>query len=163
EYDRGAVSPDLPMGDLILVLRRSPEQQKAFDDFVAGQYDASSPNFHHWLTPEEIGQRFGPATADIATITGWLTGRGFAVDEVANDRMSIRFSGNAAQVQNAFHTEIHHLEVRNESHIANMSDPQIPSALAPVVVGVKAMHNFFAHPLSRIGNRVFLNPATGKW
>jgi len=163
EYDRGAVSPELAMGDLILVLRRSPEQQKAFDDFVAGQYDASSPNFHHWLKPEEIGQRFGPATADIATLTGWLTARGFAVDEVANDRMSIRFSGNAAQVQNAFHTEIHHLVVRNEAHIANMSDPQIPSALAPVVVGVKAMHNFFAHPLSRIGNQVFLNPATGKW
>ena len=31
EFDRGPVSPNLMMGDLILVLRRGPEQQAAFD------------------------------------------------------------------------------------------------------------------------------------
>src|SRR5208337_1515567 len=41
--DRGPVSPTLAMTDLILVLSRSTEQQKAFDSFVASQYDANSP------------------------------------------------------------------------------------------------------------------------
>src|ERR1700722_16755097 len=49
QNDRGAASPNLAMSDLILVLRRSPEQQAAFDQFVASQYDPSSPNFHSWL------------------------------------------------------------------------------------------------------------------
>ena len=60
--------------------------------------------------------------------------------------MSIRFSGTAAQVQSAFHTEIHNLIVKGVAHIGNMSDPQIPAALSPVVVGVKALHNFFPRP-----------------
>src|ERR1035438_9671578 len=41
--DRGLVSADLPMTDMILVLSRSAEQQAAFDKFVADQYDPSSP------------------------------------------------------------------------------------------------------------------------
>jgi hypothetical protein len=161
--DRGRVSPSLPMTDLILVLSRSTEQQAAFEKFVASQYDSSSTNFHQWLTPEQIGQNFGPSETDIATISNWLIQHGFSVDEVTKDRMSIRFSGTAAQVESAFHTEIHNLEVKGVAHIGNMSDPQIPAALAPAVVGIKALHNFFPRPLHRMGSAVQRDSKTGKW
>ena len=96
--DRGSVSPGLILPDLTLVLSRSPEQEAAFEAFISGQYDSSSPDYHQWLTPAEIGEQFGPAQADIAPVTGWLTSRGFAIKSIAPDRMTIRFSGAAAQV-----------------------------------------------------------------
>jgi len=161
--DLGRVSPNLPMTDLILVLNRDPEQQAAFDQFVASQYDSSSPNFHHWLTPDQIGSNFGPSQTDIATVSSWLTGHGFSIAEVTKDGLSIRFSGTAAQVESAFHTEIHNLNAKGAAHIGNMSDPQIPAALAPVVVGVKALHNFFPKPLHHMGSTVSLNRSTGTW
>ena len=163
QNDRGRVSPQLRMSDLVLVLKRSPEQQAAFDAFVASQYDPTSANFHRWLEPAEIGAQFGPASADIATVSSWLTGHGFSVDEISNDRMTIRFSGNAGQVARAFHTDIHNLSVKGEEHIANMSDPQIPMALDPVVAGVKALHNFFPRPLHKLGGTAKFNAETGKW
>ncbi len=161
--DRGSVSPSLPMTGMVLVLHRSPEQQAAFDAFVASQYDATSENYHRWLDPAEVGERFGPALADIATVSSWLASHGFSVDEVSKDRMTILFSGSAAQVQAAFHTEIHNLLVKGVPHIANMSDPQIPMALDPVVLGPKALHNFTPKPLHRTGAAVRLDPETGKW
>jgi subtilase family serine protease len=161
--DLGRVSPNLPMTDLILVLSRDPEQQAAFDQFVASEYDSTSPNFHHWLTPDQIGANFGPSQTDIATVSNWLTGHGFSIAEVTKDRLSIRFSGTAAQVESAFHTEIHNLNAKGVPHIGNMSDPQIPAALAPVVVGVKALHNFFPKPLHHMGSTVSLNRSTGTW
>ncbi len=163
EFDRGPVSPDLPMEGLILVLQRSPEQQAAFDKFVESQADPNSPNYHRWLQPEEVGERFGVSTADINTVEGWLRGHGFTIDGVSNDRMSIRFSGTAAQVEEAFHTEIHNLDVHGVKHFANMSDPKIPAALAPVVVGPKALHNFRPHPLHKLGSKALLNRETGHW
>src|ERR1035438_1978589 len=37
-----------------------------------------------WSTrPAEVGVKFGPSETDIATISQWLTGRGFSVDEVS--------------------------------------------------------------------------------
>ena len=161
--DRGPVSPGMAMSGLILTLRRSPEQQAAFDAFVDSQYDPNSPNFHHWLEPEEVGEKFGPALQDIATISTWLSSHGLTVESVSKDRMAIRFSGSAAQVEETFHTGIHNLVVKGESHISNMSDPQIPLALEPVVLGPKALHNFIPLPLHRVGAKVTLDKETGKW
>jgi len=163
QNDRGAVSGDFALPDLTLVLSRSADQQAAFDAYVAGEYDPGSANFHQWLTPAEIGERFGPAQADIATITGWLASQGFAVSSVAPDRMTIRFSGTAAQVQSAFHTEIHALSVKGLTHYANMSDPQIPAALAPVVMGIKELHNFLPRPMHHVGSVVEFNRQAGQW
>ena len=165
--DRGRVSDSLPMTDLILVLSRDPAQQAAFTAFVNSEYDQNSPNYHQWLTPQQVGEDFGPSQTDIATITGWLTGHGFTVTQVTKDRMSIRFNGTAGQVTSAFHTEIHNLQVTHDgqvvNHIANMSDPQIPAALAPVVVGIKSLHNFFPRPEHHMGQNVQRDAKTGRW
>jgi len=163
QNDRGPVSASLPMSDLVLVLSRSPEQQAAFDAYVQSEYDSGSPNYHQWLTPDQIGQRFGPAQADISTIASWLTSHGFAVTRLAKDRMSISFSGTAGQVETAFHTVIHNLEVHGAPHIANMTDPQIPAALSSVVIGVKGLHNFLPHPLHRVGSKVQFNADAHGW
>ena len=163
QNDRGPVSPSLPMTDLLLVLRRSPDQQAAFDEFVASQYDPSSPNYHQWLAPQEVAETFGPSSTDIAVISRWLSGHGLLINEVAKDQMSLRFSGNAAQVESTFHTAIHNLSVNGESHIGNMNDPQIPTALATVVAGVKALHDFFPRTLHRTGGVVRFNLAAGMW
>ena len=162
-FDKGKVSPDILMGDLVLVLRRDPQQQAAFDAFVASQYDIRSLNYHRWLTAGEVGERFGPALSDIEAISNWLSSHGLSIDEVANDRLSIRFSGTAEQVESAFHAEIHNLDVKGEMHIANMRDPRIPTALTTVVVGVKALHNFFPRPLHRLGGQVVFNREAGGW
>jgi hypothetical protein len=161
--DRGRGSADLPMAGLTLVLSRSADQQAVFDAFVASEYDQSSPNFHQWLTPQQIGERFGPAQTDVSTISGWLATHGFAVKGVGADRMTIQFSGTVGQVESAFHTEIHNLLVNDNAHIANMTDPQIPAALAPLIVGIKGLHNFFPHPLHRIGSKVQFNPDAHGW
>jgi subtilase family serine protease len=60
--------------------------------------------------------------------------------------MTIDFSGNAGQVRAAFHTEIHNLEVRGTTHIANMSDPQVPAAIAPAIAGIVSLHDFIPRP-----------------
>jgi subtilase family serine protease len=60
--------------------------------------------------------------------------------------MVIDFSGTAGQITEAFHTEIHHLSVNGQPHVANMSDPRIPAALAPTVVGVVSLHDFRPTP-----------------
>jgi hypothetical protein len=161
--DRGRVSQDLQMTDMILVLSRSPEQQAAFDKFVASQYAAGSPEYHHWLAADEVGAKFGPSETDIATVSNWLTGHGLEIAEVSKDHMSIRFSGTAGQVESAFHTEIHNLEVNGVPHIANMSDPKIPTALVPAVVGAKGFHNFFPTPMHRLGSKVTRSAEAGKF
>jgi hypothetical protein len=137
------------MARMLLVLQRSEEQEAGLRKLLEDQQVKSSPSFHQWLTPEEFGQRFGPAEADIQAVTAWLTGQGFEVNHVAAGRAVIEFSGTAGLVRQSLHTEIHRFVIHGEEHWANLSDPQIPAALAPVVAGVASLHNFPRKPQSR--------------
>ena len=141
EFDQGAVADWQPMNRMLLVLQRSAEQQAALSKFMEEQQSKDSPNFHKWLTPLEFGAQFGPADADIQTVTDWLTRQGFQRIKVGAGRTTIEFSGTVAQVRNAFHTEIHRYLVKGETRQANSADPQIPTALTPVVAGIVTLHN----------------------
>jgi subtilase family serine protease len=145
--DRGILPDSQPVTNIELLLRRSRAAQKTFDGLIANLHNPHSPSFHHWLTAAEMGDKFGANTRDVDRIVGWLEADGFHVIGVTPDRTVIEFSGTAGDVRQAFHTELHSLEVKGEMHFANMSDPQIPAALAPAVVGVVALHNFRPHPM----------------
>jgi subtilase family serine protease len=132
----------MPMGRILLLLQRSPDQEQALQQLLEQQQSKSSPNYHAWLTPEQFGQQFGVADADIQVITLWLASQGFSQINVGTGRMVIEFSGNAGQVRSAFHTEIHRFVMNGKEHTANIADPQIPAALAPVVAGVVSLHDF---------------------
>jgi subtilase family serine protease len=144
--DRGRVDDDLTMNHMLLQLQRSPEQEQALDRLIDSLHDRTSPNYQKWLTAAEFGKQFGLAQEDLTAIRNWLESRGFTVNVVYANGMLIDFSGTAGQVRDAFHTEIHHLSVDGKQHIANMSDPQIPAALAGAVAGVVSLHDFMPHP-----------------
>ena len=152
-FDQGAAPPNLPMDRMMLVLKRSPDQETALSNLIEQQQDKSSPNYHKWLTPDQFGQQFGPADQDIQAVTSWLTSHGFQSIQVSKGRTVVEFSGTAAQVQSALHTAIHKYVVNAEDHWANVNDPQIPAALGPVVSGIVSLHNFKRKPLSSRSGR----------
>lgn len=162
QNDRGTAPDGLPMQRMLLVLRRSPEQERGLQNLLLAQQDRSSPNFHKWLTPEEFGKRFGPSDLDLQSVTQWLQMHAFQVAGVSNGRTVIEFSGTAGHVKQAFHTEIHKYGVGSEEYWANASDPQIPTALSPVVAGVSTLNNFPRKPMGQFAGVFSRAKATGK-
>jgi len=148
--DRGAVPDAMPMEHMLLQLKRSGEQEQALQQFIDELHRPGSPSFHQWITAQEFGERFGLPASDIQAITIWLTSRGFIVNSVYPNGMLIDFSGTAGQVRKAFQTEIHHIDSNGEKHVANMSDPKIPAALAPAVAGIVSLHNFRPHTMHQM-------------
>ncbi len=154
QYDQGAAPADLPMNRMMLVLKRSPDQETALQNLLTEQQTTTSANFHKWVTPTQFGQQFGPADADIQAVTSWLASYGFQSIKVSNGRTIIEFSGTAAQVQAGLHTTIHKYMVNGAAHWANSSDPQIPAAIAPVVAGFVSLHNFPKKLSSNVSSKV---------
>jgi len=142
EFDSGAVADSQPMTRMLLTLQRGSAQETALQQLMDAQQTKGSASYHAWLTPAQFGTQFGPSDADVQAVTDWLTRQGFQVAKVAAGRGAIEFNGTVAQVRNAFHTEIHKFSVNGEEHIANLSEPSIPAALAPVVKGVAVLNTF---------------------
>ena len=133
KFDQGVVADSLPVEHLMVVLKRTPEQDAAAAVLVDQLHNRNSAQFHQWLTPEEFGRHFGPSDSDIQKITNWLQAKGFTIEDVPPGHTHITIAGTAGRVRSAFHTELHNLNVNGEKHIAVMTEPRIPAALTPVI------------------------------
>ncbi len=141
-FDVGPARPDLPMNRIILTFKLSRAKRAELTSLLASQQDPASPQYHHWLTPEEFGRRFGPDQSTVDAVTGWLRGEGFKVDSIAKGRMWIDFSGTAREVEQAFGTQIHNYIVKGVMRRSNAADISIPRALTPYVAGVVSLNSF---------------------
>ena len=134
------------MPDLTLMLKGSTAQQQAAAQLVSEQQDPASPNYHRWVTPEQYADRFGVSQNDVAQVVQWLQSQGFTGVRVARSRMWISFRGDAQQVTAAFGTPIDQYSVGGAVHYANAADPAIPADFAPVIAGIRGLHNFRLKP-----------------
>ena len=142
KYDQGAAPGSMATGRIMLVLKRSEAQDNALKQFLGDLQNPNSSNYRKWLTPTQFGKAYGISDTDLTTVTAWLQSQGFTVEKVPQARNVIEFSGNVAQVQQAFNTSVHKYVVNGETHFANSTDPQIPAALAPVIGGVAQLNDF---------------------
>jgi len=151
EANSGGLAPaSLSLNQLTLVLSRSPQQEAAFHQFLADQQNPASPEYHHWLTPAEVGERFGLSDQDIATITSWLESQGLQVNWVSPSRTFIGFGGAATNVGRAFQTAMEYYNVNGAHRISVNSDPMVPAALSPAIKAVRGLYTIDERPNHRI-------------
>jgi hypothetical protein len=148
--DAGLLPPGLKLDGMTIVLSRSPEQQAAFEKLLADQQNPASPDYHRWLSPAEVGERFGLSTQDVDSVTGWLRSQGLHVNWVSPSRIFIGFGGTAADLGRAFRTEFHYYKVNGVERISVSSDPMIPEALTQAIKAVQGMYTIDDQPLNRI-------------
>ena len=142
QFDVGPVDPSLKLDHVTLMLKRSNAQQVELERLLADQQNPFSPDYHAWLTPEQFADRFGLSSNDISKVTAWLQSEGLAVDTVSRSRNWIWFSGTADQIQKTLQTSLHRYNVGGEMHFANASEPSMPAAIAPLVLGVLGLDDF---------------------
>jgi hypothetical protein len=161
--DTGRLPVSQKLGRMVLLLAPTAAQDQAAADLVASQHDASSPLFHKWVTPIEFGQQFGVADTDSSQVSQWLVNQGLTVHQVSRSHRFIVFSGNVAQVENAFSTQMHSYSYKNKTFIANTTDIQLPSAFRNVVKGVVRLHSNPSSPTAVPGTKVHFTKSGGQF
>ena len=159
--DLGEAPASLATGRMVLWLRRSAEQQEQLSQFLSQAQKTGSASYRHWMTPTDFGASYGISEHDLAAVREWLEASGLKVERVSAGRNAILFSGTTGSVGSAFHTSIHRYAVGQQTHFANVSDPQVPTALAPVISGVSPMNDFRPKPMHVLGNSARYDAASG--
>jgi hypothetical protein len=162
QFDQGVAPGSTPTGRILLVLQRSAAQQRALTQRLSDLQNPGSPAYHKWLTPAQYGAAFAVSESDLLRVQSWLQAHGFKIERVPAAHNVIEFSGTFDQVQTAFHTSIDKFSVNGETHFANVSDPQIPAALAPVIAGVGPLNDFHPKPTLLRGPKGRFDPSTGR-
>ena len=148
--DLGAADGSVALSSMTLRFNMTDAQKAALTQLLIDQQDPASTKYHQWLTPEQFAAQFGISSADMTTVSNWLTSQGFKITNAARSRTFIQFSGTVAQAQTAFQTNIHKLSVNVggsvEEHLANVTAAALPSGIAGVVGSVAGLNDFRLKP-----------------
>ena len=134
---------------LHLVISLPLRNQDALKQLIQEIYNPSSPNYHKYLTPEEVNQRFGPSEQDYQSLIAFAVANHLKVTGVHNSRMLLEVSGAAADIENVFH--VHMYEYKRPKSDSTFYAPDVePSIdLAVPVQQIKGLNNYFYfHPNS---------------
>lgn len=148
ERDLGRMDPGVRLENMSMLLAPSGSKLER-EAFIASLQDPTSPQYHRWLTPEQVADRFGARPADIERVIAWLRERGFDVTGTARTGLRVFFSGTVDRVERAFATEMHRYAIGGQTHFAMGLAPTIPADLAHVVVGLHGTDDLRPDPPRR--------------
>jgi subtilase family serine protease len=123
--------------------------QNSIDELLAKIYDPASPNFRHYLTPDQFAEQFGPAEADYAAVMAFAKTNGLTVTGTCSDRTILNVSGSVAEIERVFHVMMR--QYRHPRENRNFFAPDVdPSIDLPVpILHVSGLDNFVVpHPAS---------------
>lgn len=143
---------------IALQLRNSDK----LDAFLASLNDPSSPNYKHYLTPEEFKQQYGPTDATVANVKDYLKSKGFKVENVSSNNAFITVSGKIGQMEDAFGVTINNYKnSKGETYYSNDQAPSVPAEFSGVITDVEGLNNEarYTHPKIRKPSKLVKNKA----
>jgi subtilase family serine protease len=105
--------------------------QDALASLLQRLYDPASPDYHHYLTPDQFTERFGPTQEDYQTVINFAKGSGLEIAGTHSSRILLDLRGNASDVEKAFHVTLHNYQHPAEARqfYAPDVDPSVDAAL----------------------------------
>jgi uncharacterized repeat protein (TIGR03803 family) len=124
--------------------------QEALTNLLRQIYDPASPNYRHYLTPEQFTEMFGPSEQDYQAVIAFAKTNGLAVTSTYPNRMLVNVSGAVRDIEKVFHVRmrLYQHPKENRTFYAPDVEPSVPSGLA--VLDVNGLNNYaLPRPLFR--------------
>ena len=134
---------DLPeTNSLRLAISLPLRNEAALDGLLNQIYDPASVNYHHYLTPEQFTEQFGPSEQDYNAVIAFARANGLAVTATWPNRTLVDVAGSAATIEKAFHVALHVYQhpAENRTFFAPDTDPAIN--LSVPILHVSGLDNF---------------------
>jgi len=131
------ISVAMPFGD--------SEGIRSFIDSVS---NPASPNYRKFLSPEQVGSRFGLKAAEVKKVSDYLASQGMKIRLIGKNRLSILADSTVAQAQSAFNVSIRDFITKMPGQSASSicfsstEAPSVPVAIRPYVQYVGGLENF---------------------
>lgn len=87
---------------IALPLRNREQLTNLLEDI----YNPSSPNYRHFLTPDQFASSFGPSPGDYQKVIDFAKSHGLAVKGTHPNRTLVDVSGSVANIERAFHVHM---------------------------------------------------------
>ena len=149
-----------PTNQLSLAVSVPLRDEQGLNDLIQQIYDPTSPQYHHYLTPQQFTAQFGPSQQDYDTVVAFLKSNGLAVTTNPS-RTLVDARGDATTINRAFHVTLrvyqHPNPTENRTFYAPDTDPAISQGVP--ISHITGLDNFvIPRPLAKIMQRNAASP-----
>ncbi len=132
--------------------------QAELDALLQQLYDPASPQFRHYLTPDQFTARFGPSESDYRAVIDFAEANGLQVTRTFAGRALLRVNGSVAGIERTFHVNLYNYQ-RPDGTAFYAPDREPSIDLDVPILRVKHLDN--ATPPRRAGLQRMALPADG--
>jgi subtilase family serine protease len=125
-----------------LVVGLQLHNRAELDAMLVDLYDPSSPNYRHYLSPQQFADNFAPPRRQYRQVKRFLRAHGLHVTGSFSNRLAIEVRGTVEQVERAFGVNINSYAAAGRTFFANDRNPQVPAEFAGVIGSVAGLDNF---------------------
>ena len=140
--------------------------EAALDALLNEMYDPASPNFHHYLTPEEFTEHFGPTEQDYQAVVNFAKQNHLTVTGTSDSRLVLDVSGAVPDIERAFQMTLrtYRHPTENREFFAPDVEPSVDAGLP--VADVSGLDNYSRphpkiHKISPSNVRANATPKSG--
>ena len=116
--------------------------REALTNLLRQIYDPASPNYHHYLTPQQFTERFGPTEKDYRAVVAFAKAHGLTVTATHPNRMLVDVSGPVANINKAFGVTLRTYRHPTEHRTFYAPDTEPSLDLAEPVLSVGGLDNY---------------------
>jgi hypothetical protein len=100
-------------------------------NLISDIYDPASPQFRHFLTPQQFAQLFAPTQKDYDDVAKFAQTNGFTLTQTHGNRVVLDVTASVAQIEKAFHIRLQQYPYPNEprTFYAPDTDPSVDDAV----------------------------------
>ncbi len=114
----------------------APRNGAALSKLATALYTKGSSKYHHWLAKGQYDKLFAPTAAQQAGVASYLRASGLAIQKSSSPFL-VRATGSSQRISAAFRTTLsNYKNARGARYFANSAAVNLPSTLAPGVLGV---------------------------
>jgi subtilase family serine protease len=132
---------------LKLAIGLASRDEQGLDKFLQELYDPASPNYHHYLSPHQFTERFGPTQQDYKALMEFAKASGLTVTHQHSNRVVLDVEGSVADIEKALQVTLRTYQHPNQARTFYAPDvePSLPLGLSVQHIG--GLNNYtLPHP-----------------
>jgi len=129
-----------------LTIRLASGKQQDFHKAVDALYDSTSASYHKWMTDDELAA-YAPTAEQMKTVQTELESHGLTILSSDSRHLSLRVSGSAASVEEAFHTQLHQFRSGTRSFRSNLTPAYLNGEADQYISSIAGLESHTIQPM----------------
>jgi len=131
-----------PARHLDLAIGLPLRNQAELENFLKEVSDPASPNYRHYLTPEQFAEQFGPTEQDYQAVENFFRANGFAITTESPNRVLLDVNASVSDIERVFHVALRTYQHPTENRIFFAPDIEPSIDLSTRILDVSGLSDY---------------------